>query len=146
MNRVVWGITRLTRYRSSHCALWDGVLSITSCNGKDVTAAYPELHDRPPTMAGREGVFDGEVVAIDESAPVQPSTVAPAHECDEPVLGDPACHARFFVVFDVVWLAPMALAGPPRQSLQFPERPDRAVNLRECVMSEAVQVDDPYLR
>jgi predicted nuclease of predicted toxin-antitoxin system len=31
-------------------------------------------------------------------------------------------------------------------SLQFPQRPDRVVNLKACVDVEAVQVDDPYVR
>jgi bifunctional non-homologous end joining protein LigD len=42
----------------------DGTITIRSRNGNDVTAAYPEVHSRPPSMVGREGVFDGEVVAV----------------------------------------------------------------------------------
>lgn len=44
----------------------DGSVALRSRNGKDVTGAYPELHARPQAMDGREGVFDGEVIAVDE--------------------------------------------------------------------------------
>jgi bifunctional non-homologous end joining protein LigD len=45
----------------------EGTASIRSRNGKDVTSAYPELHARPPSMEGRGGVFDGEVIADDDA-------------------------------------------------------------------------------
>jgi bifunctional non-homologous end joining protein LigD len=52
----------------------EGTASIRSRDGKDVTSAYPELHERPSSLKGRDGVFDGEVIAVDEPADIASSS------------------------------------------------------------------------
>jgi bifunctional non-homologous end joining protein LigD len=56
---------------------WDGVralvglseghLTMTSRNGNDISAAYPELHAPVRELAGHQLLLDGEVVAFDSS-------------------------------------------------------------------------------
>ncbi len=56
---------------------WDGVravaavrrgaLTLVSRRGTDITVRYPELGRLPASLAGRDAVLDGEVVAMDDS-------------------------------------------------------------------------------
>lgn len=58
---------------------WDGVraldyisggrLRLVSRNAKDITIAYPELAGLAGQLGGREGVLDGEIVALEEGRP-----------------------------------------------------------------------------
>ncbi|GAA1502980.1 ATP-dependent DNA ligase [Sphaerisporangium rubeum] len=60
-----------------HEMKWDGIrvlayveggaLRLISRNGKDVTAAYPELYPLAGAVGGRDVVLDGEIVAFDEA-------------------------------------------------------------------------------
>jgi bifunctional non-homologous end joining protein LigD len=55
---------------------WDGVrvilrhvrgeLSLRSRLGNDITDRYPETHDVPRSLAQRDAVLDGEIIALDE--------------------------------------------------------------------------------
>ncbi|GHE07768.1 hypothetical protein GCM10011381_05550 [Klenkia taihuensis] len=43
----------------------DGAVRLRARSGTDVTERYPELAALPPSLAGRDAVLDGEVVALD---------------------------------------------------------------------------------
>ncbi len=47
-------------------AVRDGVLTLTSRKGTDITVRYPEVGRLPPGLAGHDAVVDGEIVAMDE--------------------------------------------------------------------------------
>ena len=44
----------------------DGRVKLRTRNLNDVTGTYPELHDLPDVLGGREAVLDGEIVAFDD--------------------------------------------------------------------------------
>lgn len=57
---------------------WDGIRSIAECssttrlvsrNMKDVTVAYPELHDLHTRLVATDALVDGEIVAMKDAAP-----------------------------------------------------------------------------
>jgi bifunctional non-homologous end joining protein LigD len=57
---------------------WDGVRAIAICsedirlisrNDKDITVAYPELHDLPRQVVALDAMLDGEIVAFDDGTP-----------------------------------------------------------------------------
>jgi bifunctional non-homologous end joining protein LigD len=82
----------------------DGTASIRSRNGKDVTAAYPELHARPPSMVGREAVFDGEIIAVDDSGKCSFQRLQRRMNVLNPSRQTIAATPVFYVVFDILWL------------------------------------------
>lgn len=82
----------------------DGTASIRFRNGKDVSAAYPELHVRPPSMVGREGVFDGEIIAVDDAGKCSFQRLQRRMNVLNPSRQTIAVTPVFFVVFDVLWL------------------------------------------
>src|SRR5207244_1424379 len=43
----------------------DGALTLRSRNGVDIAQRYPELASLPETLAAREAILDGEIVALD---------------------------------------------------------------------------------
>lgn len=82
----------------------DGSASIRSRSGRDVTDSYPDLHGRPPTMAGREGVFDGEVIATDENGRASFQRLQRRMNVRRPSAATVSATPLYFVVFDVLWL------------------------------------------
>ncbi|WP_220729770.1 non-homologous end-joining DNA ligase [Streptomyces radicis] len=55
-------------YRACVRVARDGTTRLTSRNGNDLTATYPELDDPPGrALRGRAAVLDGEIVALDEA-------------------------------------------------------------------------------
>lgn len=57
---------------------WDGIRAIAVCgthtslisrNGRDVTAAYPELHSIHDRVVALDAILDGEIVAFEEGRP-----------------------------------------------------------------------------
>jgi bifunctional non-homologous end joining protein LigD len=82
----------------------DGIVSIRSRNGKDLTNAYSELHRRPSSMVGREGVFDGEIIAVDDTGRYSFQRVQRRMNVLHPSKASIAATPVFFVVFDVFWL------------------------------------------
>jgi bifunctional non-homologous end joining protein LigD len=95
----------------------DGSAMIRSRNGKDVTGAYPELHVRPPSMAGRDGVFDGEVIAVDDSGRCSFQLLQRRMNVNNPTAATRRATPVYFVVFDVMWLD-----GAPTTSIPLAAR------------------------
>src|SRR6187402_3177093 len=82
----------------------DGRTTIRSRSGRDVTDCYPELHTRPPSMTGRDGVFDGEVIATDDSGRTSFQRLQRRMNVRRPSAQLVAATPVYFVVFDVLWL------------------------------------------
>jgi bifunctional non-homologous end joining protein LigD len=82
----------------------DGSVALRSRNGKDVTSAYPELHVRPASMDRREGVFDGEVIAVDEAGRCSFQLLQRRMNVNNPSAATRRATPVYFVVFDVLWL------------------------------------------
>jgi bifunctional non-homologous end joining protein LigD len=95
---------------------WDGVRAIArsqpgrirlmSRNGNDVTAAYPELRALNRVLGSHAAIFDGEIVAFDD-------TGRPSFEALQPRMhlrGEAAVRRRAqatpvtYVIFDLLWL------------------------------------------
>jgi len=94
---------------------WDGVRSlitlradgrcpIRSRNGRDVTESYPELHAGPSSMIGRDGVFDGEIIAIDDAGRASFQRLQRRMNVRRPSPALIRETAVYFVAFDVLWL------------------------------------------
>jgi bifunctional non-homologous end joining protein LigD len=76
---------------------WDGVRAVTyvergavrviSRNDLDVTGHYPELAAVADLLAGREGIVDGEIVALDEAGGPSFARFAGAHARAQPQPG-----------------------------------------------------------
>jgi len=92
------GVRSLVTLRS------DGRMSIRSRNGRDVTDSYPELSARPPSMSEREGVFDGEIIAIDEAGRGSFQRLQQRMNVRRPSASLVASTPVYFVVFDLLWL------------------------------------------
>ena len=95
--------------------LKDGRVRLRTRNLNDVTDAYPELHDLPDLLAGRDAVLDGEIVAFDEKGMpsfqklqgrlgVVASAVAKKRRNDAPVM---------YMVFDLLYLDGRDVTGLP---------------------------------
>lgn len=91
----------------------DGTVAIRSRNGKDVTSAYPELHVRPPAMEGRDGVFDGEVIAVDEAGRCSFQLLQRRMNVKNPSAATRRATPVYFVAFDVLWLDGAATTSAP---------------------------------
>lgn len=91
----------------------DGSVAIRSRNGKDVTAAYPELHARPPSLVGRDGVFDGEVIAVDDAGRCSFQLLQRRMNVKNPSAATRRATPVYFVVFDVLWLDGAATTSAP---------------------------------
>jgi bifunctional non-homologous end joining protein LigD len=100
-------------------AIEGGSITLTSRRGNDVTARFPELRPLAETLAGKEVVLDGEIVALDDSGrpsfeQLQPrmhvgsASVARRLASERPV----AC-----MLFDILWLD-----GHPTYDLPYTER------------------------
>jgi len=104
---------------------WDGVralvylesdrLSILSRNGRNVTAAYPELQALRSALPGTDVILDGEIVALDERG--RPSfgvlqtrmNVTGAGKARALALEHPVA----YVIFDLIYLDGRRLLGLP---------------------------------
>jgi bifunctional non-homologous end joining protein LigD len=98
---------------------WDGVRVVATLgagrarlanrNGRDVTAAYPELHGPPPL----EAVLDGEVVAFDESGRASFGRIQRRMHVRNP---SPTLVAEVpvaFMAFDLLWCGGELLVDHP---------------------------------
>jgi bifunctional non-homologous end joining protein LigD len=104
---------------------WDGVRAIVTIHGgqvrlssrndNDVTAAYPELAQPPPTLGGRSAVLDGEVVAIGRRDRPDFGLLQRRMHVRHP---NPALVAEVpvnIVLFDVLWLDGDVLTALPQE-------------------------------
>jgi bifunctional non-homologous end joining protein LigD len=93
---------------------WDGVRAIVtvvggaatmrSRNDKDITGAYPELHQAPASLDGHQVVLDAEIVAFDASGRTKFGALQRRMHVRNP---PPALVAEVpvsAIVFDVLWL------------------------------------------
>lgn len=104
---------------------WDGMRVITevgpegvqawSSNGRDATAAFPELEALGPALAPVEAVLDGEVVALDDAG--RPSFERLQRRMHVTSPAEAAARARVvpvgYVVFDLLALAGRDLTPLP---------------------------------
>ena len=108
---------------------WDGVraigyaeggrLRLTSRNGRDITAQYPEVRGIAEQLGSRSAVLDGEIVSFDESArPSFQRLQRRMHVANERQVARLAREAPVtYVVFDLLWLE-----GRPLCELPYEER------------------------
>ena len=82
----------------------DGRVSIRSRNGRDVTESYPELRAWPPSMRDRDGVFDGEIIAIDDSGRASFQRLQSRMNVRRPSSALVAATPVYLIVFDILWL------------------------------------------
>lgn len=82
----------------------DGRVTIRSRTGRDVTASYPELTARPASLEGRDGVFDGEIIAVDDEGRPTFQRMQRRMNVARPSAALVAGTPVYFVVFDLLWL------------------------------------------
>src|SRR5687768_10801841 len=73
-----------------------GRVQLRSRNNKDLSAAYPRVHDAGVQLNARSAVLDGEIVAVDAHG--KPSFQALQHRAAHPG------HAVVFYAFDLIHL------------------------------------------
>ena len=82
----------------------DGTVRLVSRNGRDVSAAYPELMAAPAMLAGRAAVLDGEVVALDATGRPSFGLLQRRMHVRHPAPGLVGEVPVTLVLFDVLWL------------------------------------------
>ncbi len=93
----------------------DGHLRLTSRTGRDISHAYPELPALPGVVAGRQAIFDGEIVAFaggqwpEFEALQQRMNIGSAAQARLLAAQVPAS----YVVFDLLWLDGRPLLQQP---------------------------------
>ena len=97
------------------CTLRSGRLRLTSRNGKDLTAAFPELQELATELTGRGAtslILDGELVARGALAPTL-QAIAPRIHRSSVTPDVIAAHPVTYVVFDVMERAGEDLTQQP---------------------------------
>jgi bifunctional non-homologous end joining protein LigD len=103
---------------------WDGVRAVAyveggsvrlrSRKGEDITVRYPEVAALPPSVAGRDVVVDGEIVAMDEEGrPDFGALQNRMHRTGPEVRGMAAANPVTFLVFDLLAEGEEALLDVP---------------------------------
>jgi bifunctional non-homologous end joining protein LigD len=93
----------------------EGQVGLTSRNGNDVTAAYPELRSPPVALGGRSAVLDAEVVAVGDRGKADFGLLQrrmhvrhpPAHLVEEVPVN--------VMVFDLLWLDGILFITEPQE-------------------------------
>jgi bifunctional non-homologous end joining protein LigD len=91
----------------------DGRVRLTSRNGNDVTAAYPELAGLAAALEGRSAVLDGEVVTFDDRGRPSFQRLQRRMHVRSPaadLVGEVPVEA---ILFDVLWVEGELLTGRP---------------------------------
>lgn len=122
---------------------WDGIRAIATCdestrlisrNERDITAAYPELHDLHHRLVALDAMVDGEIVAFHEGKPSFQQLQQRMH------VRDPRRVERLAATIPVVFMAFDILYLDGRDLTNSPLR-DRRLRLEETVVpSDIVQV------
>jgi bifunctional non-homologous end joining protein LigD len=83
-----------------------GALGMTSRRGNDVTARYPELRPLADTLADKEVVLDGEIVALDDDGRPSFEHLQPRMHVGSPSVARRLASERPVVcmLFDILWL------------------------------------------
>ena len=91
----------------------EGAVSLTSRNGNDVSAAYPELTGLGTQLAGRSAVLDGEVVALDANGRTSFARLQERMHVRSP--SPPLLRATpvQLLLFDLLWLDGRSLVELP---------------------------------
>jgi bifunctional non-homologous end joining protein LigD len=102
---------------------WDGIRAIAFCgketrlvsrNERDITAAYPELHDLHDQVVALEAMLDGEIVAFDEGTPSFQRLQQRMHVRDERRIEQLMKRIPVsFLVFDLLYVDSRDLTGEP---------------------------------
>lgn len=104
---------------------WDGVRAICRCedheltlttrNGIDVTATYPELHGIVAALGGRSAMLDGEIVALDRDGRSSFRALqGRMHLADDVQVKRRARQAPVsYIIFDLLWLDGRSLMKLP---------------------------------
>ena len=102
---------------------WDGIRAIAVCgeetrlvsrNHKDITVAYPELHDLHDQVVALDAMLDGEIVAFDEAVPSFHRLQQRMHLRDPRKIEQMAKRIpAAFLVFDLLYLDDEDLTGRP---------------------------------
>lgn len=129
---------------------WDGIRAAAVCNeetklisrnSKDVTVAYPELHDMHLRLVALDAVLDGEIVTFDEGVPSFEKLQSRMH------VRGPAEIQRLmktipvaYIAFDLIYLDGRDLTGLPyterRALLESTVVPTQRVQLSPTVEGE----------
>jgi bifunctional non-homologous end joining protein LigD len=104
---------------------WDGVRAIARCqppklqllarNGKDISAAYPELQGLISALAPHEAMLDGEIVAFDEHGRPSFQALQTRMHLRDPadVAKQTASNPVTYIAFDLLWLDGLLLIDLP---------------------------------
>jgi bifunctional non-homologous end joining protein LigD len=122
---------------------WDGVRAIAICdegtrlisrNEKDITVAYPELHELNRRLVAIDAILDGEIVAMEEGRPSFERLQSRMHVRNPKDIERLAKTTPVsYVVFDLLYLDGRSLVGLPLE--------ERRMLLEETVVpSEFVQL------
>jgi bifunctional non-homologous end joining protein LigD len=118
-----------------------GHVQLRSRNDKDLTRAYPSIHDAALRLNADTVVLDGEVVAVDATG--HPSFQALQHRGAHPR------HAIVFYAFDVIHLEGRDLSGLPleQRKARLPEIVEGSrILLSHALPGTAAQVVDAVQR
>ncbi|WP_059005847.1 non-homologous end-joining DNA ligase [Streptomyces specialis] len=101
-------------YRCCLRAARGGATRLTSRNGIDITATYPELGDAArATLGGRSAVLDGEIVALDERGRPDFGLLQRRHQRHSPGARLLAAQPVVFFAFDLLLLDGETLIAEP---------------------------------
>lgn len=102
---------------------WDGIRAIAVCgdetrlisrNDKDITVAYPELHDLHDQVVALDAMLDGEIVAFDEGVPSFQRLQQRMHLRDERRIEQMAKQIPVvYMVFDLLFVDGRDLTSQP---------------------------------
>lgn len=102
---------------------WDGIRALAVCgeethlisrNDKDITVAYPELHDLHRQVVALDAVIDGEIVAFDGGVPSFQRLQQRMHLRDQARIEQVSKQIPVvFMVFDIIFLDGSDLTGRP---------------------------------
>jgi len=118
---------------------WDGIRALAVCgedtrlisrNDKDITVAYPELHEIQRQVVALEAVLDGEIVAFADGVPSFQRLQRRMHLRDQARIAQMAKEIPvLYMVFDIIFLDRTDLTGRPLEE-------------RRGLLAEAVVVSD----
>lgn len=105
----------------------DGAVRVTSRQGNDATARFPELDGLADALAGHDAVLDGEIVALDAHGRPSFERLQPRMQAANAAAIRRRTAAAPIVVmlFDLLWLD-----GEPTMSLPYRERRTRLEQLQ----------------
>ena len=101
------------------CVVEPGTVRLVSSAHGDLTGRYPELRDLAAVVGDRRPVFDGEIVALDDSGRPCPQRLRERQESRTPSPGLLAAAPVTYYVFDI-----LAMYGADLTALPYATRQD----------------------